>query len=203
MCGRGPRAASRLLGTGRLEDAASSGGQAVCSATGMNSSGEPARAPGPTSAQRLERDQLGGPQAEDRLVVQAQLVAGQGAPQPGLERVVRPAPRGPCRWPRPRRGVALDQRRELPGDHPVAVDGVAGPAPAGPPRSGPRARRRCWLASSTRPSASSASSGTRPRRIQRRRRGGRRAALEVLRELAADRGEHRRPSGLGSVTPCE
>ena len=154
--------------------------------------------------QRLERDELAGPQAEDRLVVQAQLVARQCAPQPGLDRVVGRRLADRAGGPGPDLPAALDQRGELPRHHPVAVDRVGGPLGAQQVRLGAADERAGVLVGEQHPAVAVERQQRRLGGVHpapRARRGRLRPALQVLRELAADRGEHRRDLRVGLAHP--
>ena len=171
--------------------------------------------------QRLERDQRARAQREDRLVVQPQLAGAQSAPQPRLQRAGRRSLAHGAGGPGAEHAVALGQRRQLPAHEPVAADHVLGarrrrsarparsrarPAArrrrpsrcraAPPPSARPARRRSGWRAARGRRRRARAAAPRRRRASGacRRRRAG--VALEVLRELAADGGEHRRHLGV-------
>ena len=179
--------------------------------------------------QRLERHQRAGSQAEDRLVVQEQLVGAERAPQPRLDRVRGRRLADRAGRPRADHAVALGERRELPLHEPVAVDGVLGAGAGGERRAhGRRARLRDRGVDPV--GADQLGLGA-PDERARVAVGEQHAAVGVERQQRATRprpssgGRRRRPaserrsrycaswpptvaniadtSGLGSVTPCE
>ena len=172
--------------------------------------------------QRLER-RPASPSAGRRSAGSAAAARRRRAPAAAAPRPSpRPAPRGPCRSPtcRPRRrprtaaraatsragrrrprARRARRRRARRARCRARGSGTATSTqsePTSSPSERPTSAHALRLASSTRPSASSARSGASAASIQRRTpSAGGRVALEVLRELAADGGEHRRHLGVG------